>query len=291
MNKGTNYINIRAVINENSGSGAYFNGQYNAIFSGFLLYLGTGFSSGSDWNAQPGGPIPSGQTTIWGVGCPTDAGAMSGYHFFTTDGNNEHVVVVLEKSAGIFGYFGWGPSIDKLGSWTGGPYFFGSMDGRNTSHDSQATSGPGFANMSAYCPGIQRSTPMVYIRADVDSFTNKWIGIGDTTTWYGGYTGKRGASTYNWNADTSTLPMYSRIMERLTNQLNGQSLLLPIRFGVERDAGGYSFIGSLPGIFLCNACAKGFTPATVYQWDTDNYMVFPGPSEYVHGGFAVKKVV
>lgn len=283
--KGGVFINLRAAINEAQAS--LFDGVYTYPWSGIALYGGTGFTPGNTWKTQPGGPLGNGTASVVGAGSPMASGAISGYHFFA-DITGDTIVAVIEKTAGVFTHFGWGSSLEKLGTWTGGPYFFAALDGYWMSYN-YASQDAG-CQYSALCPGSARTNPNTFVRVDVDAFTGKWVGLGDETTGFRGYTGKRGSSCWVWSGTSAGAPSYARLNERCTNALNGQSLLLPIRFTVERDAGGYSFIGSLPHIFLTNACAKGFTPATVYPWGTDQYMVFPGPANGVHGGFAVKKV-
>jgi hypothetical protein len=220
-------------------------------------------------------------------------GAIAGYHFFA-DSTGDNIVVVVEKTSGIFAHCGWGTSLNKLGTWTGGPYFFGSTAGYAISYN-QAALNPGFA-YSAETPGISGdprdvSYSTTFIRADVDAFTGKWIGVGSTTTGYAGYTGKVGRSIVPVNDGTlNGLPSYSDYYNRLTSKMTGQSLMLPVRLLVDRDTGGSSFVGSLPNIFLCNAWDKGYTAAAEYLWGTDTYMVFPGPQNFPGLGYAIKKV-
>ena len=291
MHKGSNYIHIRGLVNE---SADHPQGASGTAMSGYYLYLGTGFDSGQDWKSQPGSAQGSPNYGMRACGCPSTGGAILAYHFFTTDANNDNVVVVIERSPKIFGHFGWGATLEKLGTWTGGAYYFGSQGPKYTDYSYPDTGGPGFANDTSYPPGTLRNDDaLTYVRCDADTFTGKWIGISGTTMDYQGYTGRKGESTSWWGAGGpggANIPSIGRLQERLTNQLNGQSLLLPIRFAVERGEGGFSFIGSLPNIYVTNACHKGFTPATQYSWGTDNYIVFPGPNESPDMGFAVRKV-
>lgn len=290
MHKDSTYIHIRGLVNESADHPL---GTFGTAISGYYLYLGTGFDAGQDWKSQPGSAQGSPGYGMRACGLPSVGGAILAYHFFTTDANNNNVVVVIERAPRIFGHFGWGLSLEKLGAWIGGAYYFGSLGSRYTDFHNQAA-GPGFSNDSSYPPGTLRNDDAtVFVRCDADTFTGKWVGITGSLTDYQGYTGRRGEST-SWcgagGPGGGNVPSIGRLQERLTNQLNGQSLLLPIRFAVERGTGGYSFIGSLPNIYVTNACAKGFTPATQYSWGTDDYIVFPGPNENPSMGFAVRKV-
>ncbi|OQA34469.1 MAG: hypothetical protein BWY56_01895 [Acidobacteria bacterium ADurb.Bin340] len=74
----------------------------------------------------------------------------------------------------------------------------------------------------------------------------------------------------------------SALMARMTSSLNGQAVLFPIWAYVERDAGGLSLLGRVPGVYLSNATAKGFAVGSTFAIGADSYMVFPN--------FVVKKV-
>jgi hypothetical protein len=59
-------------------------------------------------------------------------------------------------------------------------------------------------------------------------------------------------------------------------------MFLPIDLYADRDAGGCSLLGRVPGIYASLAVDNGIPPASILQIATDSYMVFPD--------FAVKKV-
>lgn len=285
------YVNIRAAVNETAASS--FDDRYDTrAWSGFALYLGDGYSSGSTWKAQPGGPVNSGGKTL-GVGSFLPSGSIVAYHFFS-DPTGDNIDIVVERSSGIFSHVGFGTSLSKVGSWTGGPYFFGAISGLFTG--SSSTSNYPSRAQSAPCPGaygdsLLNACPVCFVRADVDSFTSKWLSIATTTTASYGYTGKRGSSCVPCNTDSmgSDAPSYLRYATRLTSQMSSRSLLLPVRLLAERDTGGYSFIGSIPRVFLSNACAKGYQPGSIYSWGSSNYRVFPGASAYPSFGYAIKQ--
>lgn len=290
------YVNIRTTINTTTAT-EYFTDQHSRTAGGacWQLYCGDGFSSGSDWRSQSGGPknYTTPANTV-GVGMQLPQGAITGYHFFA-DETGDNIVVVVEKSAGVFVYCGWGVSLKKMGTWTGGAYFFANEAGYEISYD-YAGAYPGHAQTSGTpCASggwYTQSYPATYVRADVDAFTGKWIGFGSTTIGYTGYTGKIGYSCtpIKRAGQNSNAPSYAEYAKRLTSKMTGQSLMLPSRLLAARGADGVSFLGSVPNVFVCNACQKGYTPATVYPWGTDNYMVFPGHPSYPEFGFAIRKV-
>jgi hypothetical protein len=287
------YVNIRAALTETSAS--MFDDYYSSTsWNGFALYLGDGYSSAANWKSQSGGPKNyTTSTRTVGAGVSLPSGSVTAYHFFA-DATGSNIVIVIEKTAGIFSHMGFGTSLQKMGTWTGGPYFFGTSCGYNMAYDASAAS-PGRA-YSAECPGTSGdpytvANPVLFVRADVDAFTGKWISIGTTTTGANGYTGKTGSSCVPVNATAmnSSAPSYLKYEERLTGQMTGQALLLPVRILAARDSGGFSFLGAIPGVFLSNACAKGYAPGGLYSWGASNYRVFPGPQNYPNRGFAIKQ--
>lgn len=291
LHRGSTYVNFRAAINE--GAATMFDDTQQNPWSGIALYLGDGYSSGQSWKNQSGGPknkdTPA--RTV-GAGMATSSGAMSAAHFFAHDGG-DHITVVVENSANIFRHMGWGISLNKLGSWTGGPYFYGTTSGNYLG----LTWGnyPGF-NYSAVCP-LSLNDPRnntacaSFVRADVDTFTGKWLSVSNVGGGNLGNTGKQATSLFSYTSNLQGMaPAYAGYAQRTTNTLNTQSLLLPIRLLAARDSGGYSFIGTAPHVFLCNAIAKGFTVGGTYLWGGNSYMVFPGSSDRPDLGFAVRKV-
>jgi hypothetical protein len=286
-------MNFSAAFNED-GTTAGFAGTYgnpNAYF--IALYGGTGYSGASDWRSQMGAPKGYGGTDTVGTGMPLPSGSISSYHFLA-DAAGDNIVVVVEKTSGIFGHMFWGTSLSKLGTWTGGAYFGACMDGWLCSMDNSSTSYPG-CGVSSFCPGTLQNQQATYVKANVDAFTSKWIGIGAAEWASGGYTGKNGGSnvTEMLNAVPGGLDL-AYLIDRGTSNLTGQSLLFPITLSAARDTVGYSLLGSIPNIFLTNACNKGFAQKGIYQWGSDDYMVFPGSTISIplskNYGFAIKKV-
>lgn len=274
------YVNLRAFVSESYT--LMFDNTYSGggLFSGIELYCGDGYSAGASWKNQSGGPKQvSFPTANTGAAAPLPAGAISGYHFFANN-SNDSVVVVVEKSTGVFTNFGWGVSLSKVGTYTGGAYFFAPCGryyaGYNIEQLFQGRAVSAMPPMSYEDDGIGNACAS-FVRADIDTFTGKWLGVGGSLTQDNNSTGKAAYSTavfrsYPQSGAPSLFPIKS------TNALSGQSILQPVHILGRRDSGGVSFLGSVPGIFTTNACAKGFAASGVYVWGTSEYMVFPGPT-------------
>lgn len=279
---GSMYAHLRAAENESSIWQAM--SSSSACYS-VDLYLGTGFTSGHVWNNQTAGaPLGAGSQPI-GVAMRTSAGPFSNYYFFC-DSGGDNVTVVLERTPGLFTHLGWGSSLQKAGSWTGGAYFFGSSGGFDIASAAGANV-PGFTATSA-CPGVNGSafnSANGYVRADVDSFTGKWIGI-----WYGasgadqGFTGKSGdSSVFGGGTMKTNFPIYAeaaaanRFQFVQTSEQDGRSNLLPVYWWALRDgtATGWSLLGSLPNVFWSNAVGSGFSNADEYSIGAQTYKMFP----------------
>lgn len=273
LHKGSTYINFRAMVNEK----AWLNQDANAY--GLAFYVGTGFSSGADWRSQVGGPIGSGTSSITGVSCATAAGTIPGFKCFS-DAAGDNVILVVERVVGVFTYLSWG-AIEKAGAWTGGAYFGGSRSGF-WANDQIGTSSP--------CPfsyGDLQQCGNYFVRADVDTFTGKWVSpCIITRSWYQGLTGGVSLSPIQTAmAIDSSIPGYGLTYEaRQFSDMNGLAILLPIHLYAKRDAavGGASLLGQVPGIYRTIATSKGFAVGSPYLLGADTYLLFPG--------FAVKKV-
>jgi hypothetical protein len=290
--KGTQYVNFSAAMGETGNVAGFVNTWGGTSCYFIALYGGTGYNSGNDWRSQPGGPVTSGTSNTTGCGIPLPSGSIQAYHFFA-DAAGDNIIVVIERTAGIFSQMFFGNSLVKIGTWTGGQYFGASLDVTQLSYIIAGNNIPGFA-YSTYGPGVCINFPAAYVRADVDAFTSKWIGIGRTTTVGNGYTGKVGSSNATAEDTGQNGLDIAFLIDRGTSNLTGQSLLFPAVLTVVRDSPGFSFLGSIPNAFITNACCRGFSAGSIYQWGTDNYMLFPGPNPASmitkNYGFAIKKV-
>jgi hypothetical protein len=304
LHKGSVYAHFRAAVGERSWSS--FN-EADAGGSALNMFLSGGFDGSGAWDAQPGNPPKdnSGSFVIGaGMNLSYTTPPFANYYFFT-DSTDDNVVVVLERSSGVYLHLFWGPSIVKNGSWTGGMYFGSSTGGYYASYRFAGVNTPGFTSTGP-CPGCQDDAFGLnpsFVRCDADSFTGKWIGIGDNTGGGQGYTGRSGASSVG-NYSTSLSNQQSIVRYATspfspttnpqqfqfgqTSQIDGRVNLLPILWWAGRDgssanSGGFSPIGTLPMIFATNGVGNGFTPTGEYTIGPDTYMMFPH--------FAVLKVV
>jgi hypothetical protein len=278
-----NFVHLRAVENE---ANVWQHDSGNAGY-GVDMYIGTGYNSGQPFNNQAGGPIANGQSNPVGVGMNLSVGPFSNYYFFA-DSPADNVVVVVEKSPGLYCHIGWGLSIQKAGSFTGGQYFFGSSSGYYATYPAAGPNTPGFTS-SADCPFVNRSQiggGCAFVRVDVDSFTGKWISIWNSSGGPDqGYTGKQGDASVRGTQSAMQLnfPVYAysqvtyQFQYEQTSQQDGRANLLPPIVWALRDgtSTGFSMLGTLPNVFWTNAVGSGFSNAEEYLLGADTYKLFP----------------
>lgn len=277
LSKGSQYINLRAYFNGDTLANIWTTSNGGATQkAGIALYLGTGYNSASAWKAQAGGPIRTGGTDTVGANIVIPSNIISSYHFF--DDGADNIVVVIEKSAGVYGAMGWG-KLEAAGTITGGDYFFGQSSGYYTGDVTTAATPYGYSvnggvpcSYGNYYYNINSLHSRAYFRADVDTFTGKWIGCGSGTdtftgTGWAGYSEVPGVST-----PTTDVPIYNLLMDRTSNAANGRGILLPINFYAARDAGGVSLVGRVPTVY---ATRKIYPGAGIVTYGTKNFMAFP----------------
>lgn len=282
------YVNLKATTGAVNPWAFTPNPNASSSDAALHIYLGDGFSGASNWNLQPGGPLLNGTTNRTGCSMPLPQGSITAYHFFS-DETGDNIMVVVERTPGNFTHMEWGVSVNKAGSYTGGPYFGSVLNGYNAFTTSTSARG-GRLGPTAGFPfnwGDGSGTAAgSYVRADVDSFTGKWLGLGDSTSQpSGGYTGKNAAAGIRQGSSVTQndIPLETWFWERLTSVFTGQPTLLPCRIYVPRDAGGFSLLGEVPGIFKINAVPDlGFAAGSIISLGADSYMLFPN--------FAVRKV-
>lgn len=278
-----NYVNLRATVNEGNFPWVANNGN---LHYGLHMYLGTGFNGANLFNNQAGGPIASGTSNNIGVGMLLAAGPFQNYYFFA-DATADNIVVVVEKTPGLYVHLGWGLSLQKAGSYTGGAYFFGSSAGYYTSLTSAGAGVPGYTATSD-CPfpnGDSQGGGCAFVRADVDSFVGKWIGIYNQLGPNQGYTGKAGDTSMRAanSSMKNNFPVYSnatnvfQFQNEQTSQQDGRANLLPPIVWVIRDgtATGFSMLGTPPNIFFTNAVGHGFSNVDEYVIGSTTYKLFP----------------
>jgi hypothetical protein len=295
LHKGSTYVHLKAIEAE-----AGFVSEQVSNGYALLLYLSDAFDTGQTWVNQPGNrATEAANSNAIGAGMNLAAGPFSNYYFFT-DGTNDNVVVVVEKTPGLYVHIAWGTSLKKAGAWTGGMYFHGSASGYLAPYQTSPANQPGFTKTTD-CPGCVNDVsgyPCGLVLCDVDTWTGKWVSIGDITAGFA-YTGRNGTSSViGQYTPSASIPRYAAspfsaftnpqpFQFAQTSVLDGRANLLPVNWFAGRDGatgstGGFSLIGSLPMIFSSTGVGSGFLPASDYVIGSDTYTIFPN--------FAVLKV-
>lgn len=285
LNKDGLFVHLRSAIAENA-----WHSHYNSLpaASSIAMYITPGFSGSAAWDDQAGGPV-TGDSNAWpiGVAMVLPPGPVLNYYFFAT---GDDIVVVVEKSSGIYTHLGWGPSLTKFGTWTGGAYFFGAVGYYNSSPGGGAGTRAGI-EITADCPGAANDAFGLcgcYVQAVVDSFTG-WISISSNNAPVFGFTGRIGTSSVPNQSGTgirAEIPNYGRGLNNTppiltinlqTSRQDGRANLLPVTLWVLRDATttGFSPIGAIPNVFASNAVGNGFSKASEYVIGSDTYKLFP----------------
>ena len=283
LHKSGLYVNLRSSMNE-----TIWNYQ-DAAGYGIGFYLGSGYSGASSWKAQAGGPVQSGTSNTIGAGMRLGSGAITGYRFF--DDGNDQIVIVVEKSPGIFVHMGWGPTLTKVGYSSAYPFFFGSSSSYyNCSDPSSGGPWPGHES-TANCPMAQSMNfagqvlSCAFVKVDAAVFSAQWVSNGSATTTSAGYTGGQHrcaleAATGAPAAQTGH-PNYAQIKTRAWQTQYPGALLLPLHNFVAMASGRYAPIGYPSTVFFCAAFGHGFAAGETYFVGSDLYMIFPN--------FVVKK--
>ncbi|SRR6266404_1104869 len=282
LHKSGNYVHFRAAENES----AIWNAIPATAHYGIHMGMGTGFVSGQPFKNQiTGAPFGSSSSFPIGVGMKLAAGPFSNYFFFA-DATADNIIVVCEKTPGLYVFLGWGSSLQKAGSYTGGPYFFGPSAGYYVGQNAGANV-PGYTSTSD-CPfvrGDQNGGGTGFVRADVDTFTGKWLGIIPLATPDQGYTGKFGDTSVRGTGQTmsTNFPVFAKgaatttFQYEQTSQQDGRANLLPIILWANRDSTttGFSMLGTVPNIFFSNGVGNGFSNADEYVIGSTTYKMFP----------------
>ena len=243
------------------------------------LYVGTGYSSGANWNAQPGGPKGNNQTYTVGVAAQLNLEPIGLYGFYSDTEDN--ICIVFEGRPGVISHIGWG-RLDKVGVWTGGEYFFGALAGYAFRYTAAKTPGK---DMHSDCPAAQNVHAAALVRADVDTFIGKWLGVGSSTYPERGYTGMNAASSVVGDGKPPVdIASYSGLDSRATNQAVLTAALLPVKLWAPRPGSGYSLLGDIPNVFFSSAANAPLSLqiGSVIKYGADEYALYPN--------FAVKRV-
>jgi hypothetical protein len=292
LHNGAVYVHLRASLNE----AVEFTNALSGLGYSISLYVGSGYSSGSAFNSQLiGSPIQVGYTAPAGATMSLFSTAITNYYFFA-DAGGANIAVVVEKSSGVYAHMGWGTSLAKIGTWTGGPYFFASSAGYYGHDPTAAQTGH---DLTAACMGTAGDSQLAcctFVRAAVDSFDG-WVSpmAASSATGSRGFCGKLGASSVGGPSTGQILDLIPSYMSgggwtasgafqpNLTSLIDGRANLLPCLLWALRDGSttGFSPLGTIPHCFVCSGVGQGFSPGSDYAIGADTYTLFPD--------FAVKK--
>jgi hypothetical protein len=277
LHKSGNYLHLKTLP-----TGTPFNGYLGTCsVPGLWCYMSTAYAGiGSNWYSSLTGAPLGIDGKVCGTGIVVNTGANYAYHFFH-DGS-DHYTIVVARDAGLFNVMGFGLApLKHGGSWTGGPFIHGQICGGNTSNNP--------IDDNSYCPFHYGTNEVTYgnsafLRADVDTFTGNWVCIGPhTDSGRAGWTGRQAHSTVKGKtALPAAIPHTDELVSYLTNSVNTQAVLLPIRIYVEKSEGGPCLLATMPAVYQTNAVGKGYLAGDEYAIGADTFMLFPN--------FAVKKV-
>jgi len=292
LHKGTIYVNLRAAMDENiwPRDATYYH-DYGTGGYGIGLYLGDGYSGVLGWHEQPGAPVRLGDGTT--IGCGMNLPASAGdYHFF--DDGNDHIVVVVERSPGIFTHMGWGPAMADAGQPENFPYFFASSSAYMNSVPTYPVDRYGL-NLSALPPmshadkdypsyggGTRYVHTNALVRVDAATFSSRWVGNGARNEDGYGYTGRFMRCALNLHPDTQgecdedEYPGFQYVRDRIYQAAFAGALLLPLHCYVLTDPDArWAPIGYIPTVFWCEAVGNGYAQNQVYQVGGLDYILFP----------------
>lgn len=253
LSKAGLFVNLRSALSEVSPAFAlYDNGGYSAVArTGIGVNVGSGYDAAKSWRAQPGVPSTLYASYVTGQDAAlahTAAGNIS-YHAF--DDGADNIVLVARNAAGGFTHLSFGPSVHKLGAWPGGAYCFA---------ESLATTYSGY---SSPIP-LQGAG---FVQAAVDSTpAGAWLGVNASL-------GRACASESSYLP--VQFPTHAQLGPLGVSVMSAQANLLPINLLAARDGGGWSYIGTVPNVYRCDAVGAGFAAGQVYTVGGDSYVLFP----------------
>lgn len=298
LHKSGLYVNLRAAGDDLiwPEDGTYHDALHGSTGGyGIGLYLGDGYSGAAAWHAQSGRPVRPTDGSTAGCGINLPAGSVAAYHIF--DDGADHVIVVVERSPGIFGFLGWGPALEPAGQPEDFPYFFGSAGAVLNTYDGDPGGERGGINITAWPPmshadgedssygsTLHYCHATAYVRVDAATFAARWVGNSTfpATGEEGyGYTGRAmkcavNVGPYEGNMYDDEYPSYEAMKDRVHQVAYAGALLLPMHCFVKTDPGArWAPLGYPPSMFWTEAVGHGYAAGEVYQVGGVDYMLFP----------------
>jgi hypothetical protein len=280
LHKGAVYVNFRAAMNESLWPKATSGYWDKAAGYGIGLYLGTGFAGAGGWHTQDGRPTRV-DTSTSGCGMNLPSGSVAAYHFF--DDGLDNIIIVVERSPGIFVHMGWGLRLVDMGVPEDFPYFFASSSAyQNTDPNPTASRG---INLTSYAPFTNGTVVNYYVnatgfvRVDAATFSGRWVGNGNESTSTFGYTGRFMVNPLNYAGMAAVdkgHPNYNYLIGRTNQAAFADALLLPLHAFILTDPGArYAPLGYPPNVFWCEAVGSGYAAGEIKQIGGLDYMLFP----------------
>lgn len=284
LHKNGVYLNFRAASleavwanNESSSNLGY----------GLALYMGSGYSGASAWNAQAGGPAVS--SVNYGVGLMLTAGPYAAYYFH--DDGADNVLVVVQHTGGIFGFLGFGLELSKDTHAESIPYFFGSTSGYATTTPMASpaqtigtrTASGKYPTATLDTGSSVAATCFARVPSSIQPASNNWIsnGVGTTTqfgtinprmacalTAHQEFTGIVDNAHPNWrtitNQNRSVAAAYPRAL-----------LMSPWLFVLHPVTARYAYLGAPPSVFACDAVGNGWASGETLTIGGLDYRLYP----------------
>jgi len=264
--RGSQYLNMRGLVNESAPSGAAIMDGGGVNIYGVSFNIGTGYSGASPWYSQAGIPTSSG-------GGPRSCGIQSlsvagTYHFFAHD-SGDRIVVVLEYASGYYDRFYFG-LLEKYGTWTGGDYFGASRTGIQSSAFSNTVPyGFFLGNHNGGETSSNMSSPLAFVMADPDGESGwHWSSVAN----YG--------ATRRMIRDLYNIFAFVASWVNQPNTTNSLCALFPVVAFVDRastsalvSTTSTSPAGVIPEIFYCSM--HNLVPGQQITFGSTDYRVFP----------------
>jgi hypothetical protein len=262
--RGTQYLNMRALVNESAPSGAVIMDGGGTNIYGVSFNIGTGYSGASPWYSQAGIPTNSG-------GGPRSVGiqalSVAGtYHFFAHN-SGDQIMVVVEYASGYYDRFYFG-LLSEYGAVTGGDYFGGSRTGIQSAA-SNSTVPFGFFRGSHGGGEAGSGMGSVYalLKVDVDAETG----------WHWNPQATYGAARRTLR-DFNNINAYTAGNAIQPNTTNSLAVMFPVIVYVNRtttDAAATSAspVGEIPKVFYINLA--NLVPGQQITLGSTDYRVFP----------------
>lgn len=279
IHKGSVYVNLRFCVNEAAS-------PFTRTIYGILVTGATGYSAGSDWYNQAGGIVAADASSPMAGGLVTASSGIT--YFFFSDAGDDNIWLVAFNTGEVYNYCGFGTSIEKEGSWTGGPWVCAPR-GANTVDFAGSTLDA--VSIPPLPPGYNEdAAPGTFVRADVDALGTAWCSLVASTAGTGnrttrvlmGWQAGRGAPGQNaLVTGHGGAPNLGHIWVRSRSPLANNGILSRCVMSIQRTSTRFSMLGHLPMVRAV------YTRGNLAAGD----QMTVGPATYrVFHGYAIEEV-